>query len=123
MLIAAAVLCFSIGIIHTTLGERYILTRLFRSTHVPHLFGSDQFTKGTLRFAWHITTFAWWGLGYLLIAVSRGSQDLAQTVLVTVGVVFGLSAVFAFAFTRGKHLSWIVFGLIAGISIYTGLWG
>ena len=54
--IAAAVLVVGIGIAHSWLGERYILMRLFRRQNMPHLLGSDDFTKRTLRFAWHITT-------------------------------------------------------------------
>jgi len=117
----AAALCFGIGMVHSYLGERFILIRLFKRGEVPHLFGSDYFTKGTLRFAWHITTIIAWGLGYLVFSVSRNVDNLAQVVLLTTGVVFSLSAVFAFAFTKGKHLSWIVFGLIAALVIYVGL--
>jgi len=121
MLVLAAILCFAIGAAHSYLGERGILIRLFRTGRIPHLFGGEHFTRGTLRFAWHITTFAWWGLGYLLIAVSKETANLADAVLVTIGTVFSLSGVFAFAFTKGRHLSWIVFGLIAAIAYYTGL--
>ncbi len=118
MLVVAAILCFAIGLIHSYLGERGILIRLLRSSEIPHLFGSDFFTKRTLRFAWHLTTLAWWGLGYLLLAVAREAPDLASVVLVTVGAVFLISGVFAFGATRGKHLSWIVFWLIAGLVFY-----
>ena len=70
MLEIASALCFLIGIIHSYMGERFILIRLFRGDNVPHLFGSDLFTKRTLRFAWHITTFAWWGFAYVLWAIA-----------------------------------------------------
>jgi hypothetical protein len=121
MLVVAASLCFGIGLAHSYLGERYILIRLFRGSRSPQLFGSDFFTKRTLRFAWHITTLSWWGMGYLLLAISRDVPDLAREVLVTVGVVFLLSGVIAFVFSKGKHLSWIVFGLIAGLVLYVGM--
>lgn len=77
MLEVAAILCFLIGIIHSYLGERFILIRLFRGDRVPHLFGSDYFPKRTLRFAWHITTFAWWGFGYLLFKISVGEESIS----------------------------------------------
>ncbi|PCJ86265.1 MAG: hypothetical protein COA54_09045 [Thiotrichaceae bacterium] len=118
MLQIAALLCLVIGIVHSYLGERYILIRLFRGDKVPHLFGSDFFTKGTLRFVWHIMTFAWWGFGYLLWQVSVGQENLTQTILYTVSTVSLLSALFSFGFTRGKHLSWVVFSVIAGITFY-----
>ena len=55
MLQLAALLLALLGIAHSVLGERYILTRLFRR-ELPKLFGGPEFTKNTLRFAWHLTT-------------------------------------------------------------------
>lgn len=118
MLEVAAALCFLIGIIHSYLGERFILIRLFRGDRIPHLFGSGYFTKRTLRFAWHITTFAWWGFGYLLFKISVGDENLTQSVLFTISAVFLLSGLFSFGFTKGKHLSWVIFWSIAGLSYY-----
>ncbi len=44
-----------------------------------------MFTKRTLRFAWHLTTVAWWGAAAALLALGVGSPRLA---------VQGLSATF-----------------------------
>ena len=118
MLEVASALCFLIGIIHSYLGERFILIPLFRGDKVPYLFGSAFFPKRTLRFAWHITTLASWGYGYLLWEIAAGQENLVQTVLYTVSAVFFLSGVLAFGSTKGKHLSWVVFWLIAGLSYY-----
>ncbi len=118
MLEIAAILCILIGVVHSYLGERFILIRLFRGDKVPHLFGSDFLPKRTLRFAWHITTFAWWGFGYLLFKIAAGEENLAQTVLYTISAVFFLSGIFSFGFTKGKHLSWVVFWAIAGLAFY-----
>lgn len=115
MLTLAAVLCVAIGVIHSLLGERYILVRLFREPRIPHLFGSDTFTKRTLRFAWHLTTIAWWGFGYLIWAVSREAADPKNAALTTVGVVFFVTGAVALIASRGRHLSWIVFWAIAGL--------
>ncbi len=113
MLILAAVLCFGIGLVHSLLGERFILMRLFRGSRIPPLFGSEFFTKRTLRFAWHLTTVAWWGFGNLLLEVSGNPIDLAQVVLRTVAGVFFVSSVATMVASKGKHLSWVVFGAIA----------
>ena len=115
MLAIAAVLCVGIGLVHSLLGERYILVRLFRGARIPHLFGSDVFAKRTLRFAWHLTTIAWWGLGYLLWAVSHQTADPVNVVLVTVFTVFFVSGAVALVGSRGRHLSWVVFWAIAGL--------
>jgi hypothetical protein len=113
MLLFAAILIFLTGVAHSYLGERYILIRLFRREDLPKLLGGTAFTIGTLRFAWHLTTVAWWGFAYLLFVASRGTVS-ADQVLTTVGVMSLVSAAFPIYFTRGRHLSWIVF-LIVGM--------
>lgn len=115
MLVLAAALCFAIGLVHSVLGERYILVRLFRGSRIPHLFGSDLFTRRTLRFAWHLTTVAWWGLGVLVWGLSREPADARQLIVDTVIVVFAISGAMALVGSRGKHLSWVVFWVIAGL--------
>ena len=119
MIEIAAILCFVVGLIHSVLGERYILIRLFRRDNIPHLFGNDYFTKGTLRFVWHITTFAWWGFGYLLWLISTSQEISSQTVLYVISAVSLISGIFSFGFTKGKHLSWLVFFVIAGLTYYS----
>lgn len=119
MLEIASAFCILIGCIHSYLGERFILIRLFRKTDIPQLFGSDYFTKRTLRFAWHITTVAWFGFAYLLFAISQGTENMTQTVLFTSSVVFAITGAFAFAFTRGRHISWLVFWAISGFSYFS----
>ncbi|MEM1271516.1 MAG: hypothetical protein AAGI08_15835 [Bacteroidota bacterium] len=110
-MLAAAVLLFLIGLAHSYLGERYILIRLFRRD-LPRLFGGDEFTKKTLRFAWHITTVAWWGMAALLVA----GLDSAQTSLRIISITFLVTGVIALAGSRGRHLSWIVFLAVAGLT-------
>ncbi len=113
MLIAAAALTVFIGLVHSLLGERFILIRLFRQP-LPPLFGSDDFTKKTLRFAWHITTLAWFGLAAILVHVSGASADRA-VILKIIGLTFAVSALVALLASRGKHYSWLVFGAIAAL--------
>lgn len=102
----AALLAVGIGIAHSSLGERYILMRLFRRPDLPKLFGSDRFTRDTLRFAWHITTVAWLGMAGALVWDPQRAISLA----------FLATALLAGIATRGRHLSWIVFGAIAALA-------
>ncbi|MCA9836812.1 MAG: hypothetical protein KC422_07855 [Trueperaceae bacterium] len=115
MLIAAAVLIILIALAHSYLGEKYIIMRLLRYKHLPKLFGDDSFTRTTLRFAWHLTTVAWFGFAYLLIAVTAQAEP-GQSLLITTSWVFASSALLSLIFTRGRHLSWIVFSAIALLS-------
>ena len=116
-LLTAAALAFLIGVAHSLLGERYILVRLLRRENLPRLFGGDRFTKRTLRFAWHVTTVAWWGLGAVLVVVADGGS--ARRVLWAVAATFLVTGAIALVASRGRHLSWIVFLAIGALT----LWG
>ena len=108
-LLAAALLSVALGVAHSVLGERYILRRLFTRTNLPVLFGSDDFTKRTLRFAWHITTVAWCGVAVTIVALGGGS---ARDGLMVLGATALLSAAVALVGSRGRHASWIVLAVI-----------
>jgi len=109
LLLAASLILVFCGLIHSYLGERLILTRLFKRDNLPHLYGSDEFTKGTLRFAWHITSFAWFGFA-AIISFQKMHSNLF---LYTVSVVFLASAIFSAYFTKCKHFSWVLFSTIS----------
>lgn len=115
LLAIAAALTFLVGAAHSYLGERYILVRLFRRQDLPHLLGSDVFTKRTLRFAWHVTSLAWWGFGAILAAAAGAALD-AQTTLRIVAVTFAATSLAVLAGSRGRHLAWPVFGAIATLA-------
>lgn len=116
-LLAAAVLAVAIGLAHSVLGERYILIRLFRRD-LPKLRGSQWFTRQTLRFAWHLTTIAWWGFAFQLgfLAGAFNSTEPGRVILLVVAIVFGISGLITLVFSRGKHFAWIVFLAIAALT-------
>ncbi len=116
----AALLLFLIGVAHSYLGERYILIRLFRREDLPRLFGSTQFTTRTLRFAWHLTTIAWWGFAAILVQLARGAPS-RQGIATALGITFLATAAVTLAASRGKHLAWPVFLLIGIISLWVGV--
>lgn len=112
----AALLAVGVGIAHSYLGEKYILIRLFRRD-LPPLFGSDRFTKRTLRFAWHLTSVAWWGFAAILAAFAAGEDASARTVtLRIIAVTMAAHAAVTGGASRGRHLAWPVFLAIAIIS-------
>lgn len=112
-LATGAVLAFGIGLAHSYLGERYVLIRLFRRPNLPKLFGSVRFTRRTLRFAWHLTTIAWWGFGAQMALAASSPVAAAGYVLEAIAWTFGASAVVTGIASRGRHLAWIVFLAIA----------
>ena len=113
----AVVLLVVIGAIHSYLGERYILVRLFRRHDLPKLFGSDWFTKRTLRFAWHLTSVAWLGFAAILCLAARPELGRSAVGLV-IGVTFLVHFAIALVASKGRHLSWPVFLAIGLLAIY-----
>lgn len=112
-LYVAAALAFLVGVAHSYLGERYVLTRLFRRSDLPHLFGSDVFTRRTLRGAWHLTTIAWWGCAALFLVFACANCEPVSDSLRILSLVFLFSAIATGVGSRGRHLAWPVFLIIA----------
>ena len=117
LLYLAAFLATGIGIAHSYLGEHYILLRLFRRDDLPKLFGSSEFTTRTLRFAWHLTTIAWWGFAVILVVLANAPVT-TSTIGLVIGCTFLVHFVIALVGSRGKHFSWPVFLAIGVLAIY-----
>jgi hypothetical protein len=115
-LLLAAGLAVLLAVAHSYLGERYILIRLLRREDLPRLFGGVDFTKQTLRFAWHLTSVAWVGFAGLLIlwaaAPGAGGHTEGRGI---VAATFASSGVVALLASRGRHLSWVAFFAIAAL--------
>jgi hypothetical protein len=114
MLLLAASLGVLLGLAHSVLGERFILTRLFKRENLPRLFGGTAFTTQTLRFAWHLTTLLWWGLAALLWRIDSPAFSRSYVLLV-IGCTCIASGFLPLILTRGRHWSWVVLFLIGGM--------
>ena len=117
LLVAAAVLAF-IGAIHSYLGERFVLGPLFALPNLPKLRGSRDYMENVLRFAWHLTSVAWWGAAGTLVVLWCG-QDVAAigAVLAVTFAIHGVVIVTARGGTR--HPAWPLF-LLAAAAIWLG---
>lgn len=120
LLYSASALLIFIGFAHSYLGERYILIRLFKRGNLPELFGGVDFTRRTLRFAWHLTTVAWFGFAALLVSLSRETFT-PHTVGWIISITFVVHGVIALVHSRGRHLSWVVFLSVALLSLLVSL--
>lgn len=116
----AALLIVLVSVAHSYLGERYILIRLLRRAELPHLFGGTEFTKRTLRFAWHVTSIAWLGLAAVLVIIA-GGPGRERLVLLAVAASFLLHFAVALIGSKGKHLFWPVFLAIGILCAYAAL--
>jgi hypothetical protein len=114
--VAAAALAALLAGAHSYLGERYIMVRLLRRDDLPKLFGGVDFTKRTLRFAWHLTSIAWVGFAAVILLILQGPGAGAQGQLrAIIAATFAASGVVAVVGSRGRHLSWVVFFAIAAL--------
>ncbi|MFQ5584499.1 MAG: hypothetical protein ACE5GL_08715, partial [Calditrichia bacterium] len=111
-----AVLAFIMGLVHSLMGERYFLPRLFQREDLSAV-GSEAYVNRNTRLAWHLTTIAWWNAAAILIVLSF--RQLDQTTWIVVRIIsniFFLSGVFSFIGSRGRNLLWVVFMLISLLS-------
>lgn len=112
-----ALLAVALGVAHSVLGERYILTRLFRRDQLPKLFGGTWFTRRVLRFAWHLTSVAWWGFAVQMAwaggVFGEGAEPTVEGLLRVAAVTFAVSGLVTLVASRGRHPAWVVFLVIA----------
>lgn len=112
----AALLLVGIGVAHSVLGERYVLRRLERLENLPRLtLGGKELMAQVLRFAWHLTSVAWFGLAGILVIMAHNILS-NENVAMVVAITFLISALASGIPSRGRHYSWIMFlaiGIIA----------
>lgn len=114
----AAILCVLLALAHSYLGERYILIRLFRRDDLPKILGSSSFTRQTLRLAWHITTVLALGLAALLVLLAVPDRGTTRAITQVISISFAISGVIALVVSRGRHLSWVIFFIVAVLAWY-----
>lgn len=115
--ISAVLLGFT-AIVHSLLGERYILTRLAKLENLPRLhLGGREMMRPVLRFAWHITSFFMLGFAVLLVLMAADALS-ARNVAGVIGVTFLACALVSAVASKGRHLSWILFLLVGGASLH-----
>ena len=113
----AAFLLFAIGIAHSVIGEKLLIIPLLQEKSVE-LFKTKPYIKRVIRFAWHITTISWWGMALVVIDLAQMEVPSALSMHSLAGTSLFISLVI-FRYTKGRHLSWIVF-LSISICLWTG---
>ena len=73
------------------------------------MLGGTEFTKNTLRFAWHLNSVM--ALGFALLLVQIAGNATAQALAAMIGGALFASGMLPLIYTRGRHLSWL--GLLA----------
>ena len=117
LLAIAAFLAAGLAVTHSWLGEKWIIQPVLAMENIPPLFGSRRGMKKILRFAWHLTSVFFLGMGAVLLHYSAVGPD--KQVLLIITVTYLISAVMTLVVSRGRHYAWVVFltvGLLAWFS-------
>lgn len=125
-LVAAALLAFLVGLVHSVLGERLIFQRLRRSPRggIVPIRSGERLHENHMRIlwaSWHALTAFGWGSATILLWLALPDARSAYPRLVewALAITMFVAAALVFACTRGKHVGWA--GLL-GVSalIYLG---
>jgi hypothetical protein len=110
LLLAAAVLAFVVGLVHSILGEHMIFRRMRRGGMVP-TDGGRVIGEGHVRIlwaSWHVLTVFGWCLAALLAWLAQApTADAHRLVAQAIAVAMVLGAAFVFVGTRARHPGWI----------------
>jgi len=114
----AALLAIVLGIVHSWLGERRLIGPLLAPGSRDGLLARSAFSRSVLRFAWHITSLAWWGMGAVLaLLATMPLETQGRLAVAAVAITFFLTGIVILITSRGRHLAWPVFVAIAGLSL------
>lgn len=116
LLLVGALLLGIIGFMHSYLGERFVLSRILALPDLPKLRGSRAYMQSLLRWAWHLTSIAWWGTSVTLIALWTG-RGLAAIGAIT-AATFALHGLIIVIVNR-RHPAWPLF-FLAAAAIWLG---
>lgn len=115
-LIVAATLVISIGLVHSILGEKRLIGPLLLPGKRRGMLEKSEFARQVLRFAWHLTTLAWFGFGATLAGLAlRPLTGQGRMVLMIVALTLFATGLLTLVATRGRHLAWPVFFSIAAL--------
>jgi hypothetical protein len=117
LLVSAALTAF-LGIAHSGLGEVRLIGPLLAPDSRSGLLAKSAFARNILRFAWHLTSVAWWGLAAILIATALGGPAAGPAVLGATAATLAVSGAIVLVTSRGRHFAWPVFLLAAALALW-----
>lgn len=122
----AGILCFMLGLIHSTLGEYLIFKGKRKTGNLVPTKVSTELKERHLRIiwaTWHLASFFGWCIGALLVKISlersnMNSEFIDFLIYSTIYTMFA-SSILVLIGTNGKHPGWIVL-LLIGILLIIG---
>jgi hypothetical protein len=106
-----AVVLFMLGIAHSAFGEKLLLIPMAKEKSVD-LFKQKPYMVSVMRFAWHITSIAWWGMALIVLDFAQIGDPSIFSVYALAGT-FALTGIIILAFSKGLHPAWFFFLAIA----------
>lgn len=115
-LLTASLLIVATAVVHSVLGELWIIGKL-DPRGLPALRGSRAATRRTLRFTWHVTSVLGLGIAAVVLYLASVERLTAEqtAVLRVISVTLFASFLVAIVGSRGRHPSWLVFLIVAGL--------
>lgn len=104
---AAALIVAVVALLHSVLGERYLIGPLIRD--MPRGPLSLPFARRTTRAAWHLTTLALWALAAGLVWPEATTPIFGATMLIAAAALG--------AWTRGAHFAWPLFAAAGALAV------
>jgi hypothetical protein len=109
-LLLVGVFLLGLGVVHSWLGEVRLIGPLLSPEGWSGRLVHSQYARDVLRFAWHITSLAWWGMGLSVAALAAPFSVTPQVaLLVGTGVTCLISGLLTLIIGRGRHLAWPFF--------------
>lgn len=116
----AGLLLLLIAAAHSWLGEKLILAPLFSQAMPASRLGPSAM-KRILRFAWHITSVAWIGIGLAALLYALQPMAGAEIYLLLASLTLLITGATIYASSRGGHFAWPVFGAATLLLLYTAV--
>ena len=113
LFLAAGVVCVASALMHSLLGEAWLIGPLVRSR--SGVMGR-QSSRQVARLAWHWTSVLWLMVGGVLVSAGLG-HAVDTWLLACIGGVHLVLGLFDAAVTRGRHLGWPLLILIGGLTL------
>lgn len=120
-LLVASITVLATALSHSVLGEWLIFRHVARFDNIPSIFGSEEWTRRTLRFVWHLEALLSGGIALILWQYAHlgalGAQD--RVVVRTIAGTLLACSVLTLAISRGRHPAWFAF-LVAAVFSWIG---
>ncbi len=118
----AALVLAATALAHSWLGERRLIGPLLAPGSRPGPLAGSAYARQVLRFAWHVTSLTWLGLGGMLLALAPAPPaGPAGHAVLAAGATFLVLGLVSAVAGRGRHLSWVAFLLAAGLCLAAAL--